>query len=153
LVFNGGRDLFSTPYPVGVSGDSLYYGSTRQAEYSCDSTMLDGLAAQEVIGLFPEGGLDRHYVDEGHPGIGYLATKSGSPVIPVSIVWEGPHSVTSMVKMLLIPSKATIRYGEPLQFRQESRPSKESMWSCIKEIMQQIESLRKSLLARESSEG
>ena len=115
--------------------------------------MLDGLAAQEVIGLFPEGGLDRHYVDEGHPGIGYLATKSGSPVIPVSIVWEGPHSVTSMVKMLLIPSKATIRYGEPLQFRQESRPSKESMWSCIKEIMQQIESLRKSLLARESSEG
>jgi 1-acyl-sn-glycerol-3-phosphate acyltransferase len=34
-------------------------------------TMLEGLAAQEVIGLFPEGGLDRHRLDEGHPGIGY----------------------------------------------------------------------------------
>ena len=36
-------------------------------------SMLDGLAAQEVIGLFPEGGLDRHRLDEGHLGIGYLA--------------------------------------------------------------------------------
>lgn len=31
--------------------------------------MLDGLAAQEVISLFPEGGLDRHRVAEGYPGI------------------------------------------------------------------------------------
>ena len=147
LVFNGGRDLFSTPYPVGVSGDSLYYGSTRQAEYSCDSTMLDGLAAQEVIGLFPEGGLDRHRLDEGHPGIGYLAIKSGAPVIPASIVWEGPHSVTSMVKTLFVPSKATIRYGKPLQFPQESRPSKDSMQSCTKEAMARIEELRKSMLS------
>jgi 1-acyl-sn-glycerol-3-phosphate acyltransferase len=60
-------------------------------------TMLDGLAVQEVIGLFPEGGLDRHRLDEGHPGIGYLAIKSGAPVVPASIVWEGPHSVTSML--------------------------------------------------------
>jgi len=60
-------------------------------------TMLDGLAVQEVIGLFSEGGLDRHRLDEGHPGIGYLAIKSGAPVVPASIVWEGPHSVTSML--------------------------------------------------------
>ena len=52
-------------------------------------TMLEGLAAKEIIGLFPEGGLDRHRLDEGHPGIGYLAIKSGAPVIPASIVWEG----------------------------------------------------------------
>jgi 1-acyl-sn-glycerol-3-phosphate acyltransferase len=109
--------------------------------------MLDGLAAQEVIGLFPEGGLDRHRLDDGHPGIGYLAIKSGAPVIPASIAWEGPHSVTSMVKTIFVPSKATIRYGKPLQFPQESKPSKESMQSCTKEIMKQIESLRKSMLS------
>lgn len=110
-------------------------------------TMLDGLAAQEVIGLFPEGGLDRHRLDEGHPGIGYLAIKSGAPVIPASIVWEGPHSVTSILKTLFIPSKAVIRYGEPLRFPQESKPSKECMQSCTKEIMKQIEVLREGILS------
>lgn len=109
--------------------------------------MLDGLAAQEVIGLFPEGGLDRHRLDEGHPGIGYLAIKSGAPVIPASIVWEGPHSTSSMLKTLFVPSKASIRYGEALQFPQESKPSKESMQSCTKEVMKQIEALRESILS------
>jgi len=109
--------------------------------------MLDGLAANEVIGLFPEGGLDRYRLEEGHPGIGYLAIKSGAPVIPASIVWKGPHSVNSMLKTLFVPSKAIIRYGAPLQFHQESRPSKESMQSCTKEIMKQIEALRESLLS------
>jgi 1-acyl-sn-glycerol-3-phosphate acyltransferase len=110
-------------------------------------TMLDGLAAQEVIGLFPEGGLDRHRLDEGHPGIGYLAIKSGAPVIPASIVWEGPHSVTSMMKTFFVPSKTTIRYGQPLQFPQEIKPSKDSMQLCTKEIMKQIETLKESILS------
>ena len=109
--------------------------------------MLDGLAVQEVIGLFPEGGLDRHRLDEGHPGIAYLAIKSGASVIPASIVWEGPHSVTSMLKTFFVPSKATIRYGQPLQFPQESKPSKDSMQSCTKEIMKKIEALRESILS------
>ncbi len=110
-------------------------------------TMLDGLAANEVIGLFPEGGLDRHRLEEGHLGIAYLAIKSGAPVIPASIVWKGPHSVKSMVKTLFVPSKASIRYGKPLQFTQESKPSKESMHSCTKEVMKQIENLRESILS------
>ena len=115
-------------------------------------TMLDSLAAQEVIGLFPEGGLDRHRLNEGHQGIGYLAIKSGAPVIPASIVWEGPHSTTSMLKTLFVPSKASVRYGKPLEFPQEAKPSKESMQSCTKEIMQQIEGLRASILSK-AAEG
>ncbi len=113
-------------------------------------TMLEGLAAQEVIGLFPEGGLDRHRLDAGHLGVGYLAIKSGAPVIPASIVWDGLHSVTSMVKTLLVPSKARIQYGKLLQFEQEVRPRKESLQSCTREIMKHIEALRENLLASES---
>ncbi len=113
-------------------------------------TMLDSLAAQEVIGLFPEGGLDRHRLDEGHLGIGYLAIKSGAPVIPASIVWEGPHSTTSMLKTLFVQSKASIRYGKPLAFPQETKPSKEAMQFCTKEIMKQIEALRASILSNVS---
>ncbi len=110
-------------------------------------TMLEGLAAQEVIGLFPEGGLDRHRLDAGHLGVGYLAIKSGAPVVPASIVWDGPHSVTSMVKTLLVPSKARIKYGKPLLFPQEVRPRKESLQLCTREIMKQIEVLRESILS------
>ena len=110
-------------------------------------SMLDGLAADNVIGLFPEGGLDRHRLEEGHPGIAYLAIKSGAPVIPASIVWKGPHSIDSMLKTLFVPSKAVIRYGKPLYFPQESKPSKELLQSCTKEIMQQIESLREEILS------
>lgn len=113
--------------------------------------MLDGLAAQEVIGLFPEGGLDRHRLDAGHLGIGYLAIKSGAPVIPASIVWERPRSVSSMLKTLVMPCKATIRYGTSLQFPQESRPKKESLQSCTKEIMKQIEALRKMMIEENQS--
>ena len=114
-------------------------------------TMLDSLASQEVIGLFPEGGLDKHRLDEGHLGIGYLAIKSGAPVIPASIVWEGPHSTTSMIKTLFVPSKASVRYGKPLEFGQAAKPSKEAMQSCTKEIMKQIEALRPSILSGASS--
>jgi 1-acyl-sn-glycerol-3-phosphate acyltransferase len=109
-------------------------------------TMLKDLAGQEAIGLFPEGGLERHRTNEGHPGIGYLAIKSGAPVIPASIVWERPRSVSSMLKTLFIPCKATIRYGAPLKFSPEFRPGRESLQSCTKEIMKQIESLRKTVL-------
>jgi len=51
-----------------------------------------GISQQLLAGIFL-----RLVLDEGHPGIGYLAIKSGAPVVPASIVWEGPHSVTSML--------------------------------------------------------
>ncbi len=106
--------------------------------------MLKGLADNEVMGLFPEGGLGRHRIDEGHPGIGYLAIKSGAPVIPASISWEKPRPISFMVKTLLVPCKVKINYGEPLQYPQEPRPSKEAMEVCTKEIMSRIEDLRKT---------
>jgi 1-acyl-sn-glycerol-3-phosphate acyltransferase len=77
----------------------------------------------------------------------YLAIKSGAPVIPASIVWEGPHSVTSMMKTFFVPRKTTIQFGQPLQFPQEIKPSKDSMQLCTKEIMKQIETLKESILS------
>ncbi|MDH5297081.1 MAG: 1-acyl-sn-glycerol-3-phosphate acyltransferase, partial [Nitrospirota bacterium] len=107
--------------------------------------MLEGLSANQVMGLFPEGGLDRHRSDEGHPGIGYLALKSGVPVIPASIVWEKPRPL-SMFKTLFVPCRARIRYGVPLRFPQENRPQKIAMQSCTNQVMGRIEHLRKTLL-------
>jgi 1-acyl-sn-glycerol-3-phosphate acyltransferase len=107
--------------------------------------MLEGLSSNEVMGLFPEGGLERHRSDEGHPGIGYLALKSGTPIIPGSIVWEKPRPV-SMFKTLFVPCQAKICYGAPIRFAQESRPEKMAMQSCTNKVMERIEHLRKTLL-------
>jgi hypothetical protein len=49
------------------------------------------------------------------------------------------------MKTFFVPSKTTIRYGQPLQFPQEIKPSKDSMQLCTKEIMKQIETLQKKL--------
>ena len=113
--------------------------------------MLEGLSANEVMGLFPEGGLDRHRSDEGHPGIGYLALKSGVPVIPASIVWEKSRPL-SMFKTLFTPCQARIRYGASLRFPQENRPQKLAMQSCTNQVMGRIEHLRKTLLNQSSEE-
>jgi 1-acyl-sn-glycerol-3-phosphate acyltransferase len=115
-------------------------------------TMLEGLSANEVIGIFPEGGLDRHRLDEGHPGIGYLALKSGAPVIPASIVWEKLRPF-SMCKTLFVPCQARIRYGLPLRFPPETRPGKRAMQWCTNQVMASIEVLRKALLTQEKQEA
>ena len=113
--------------------------------------MLDGLSSKEVMGVFPEGGLGRHRSDEGYSGIGYLALKSGAPVIPASIVWEKPRPL-SMFKTLLVPCQARIRYGAPIRFAQETRPRKEAMQMCTNEVMLCIETLRKALLHQGDTE-
>ncbi|MDX1410706.1 MAG: hypothetical protein R3351_00990, partial [Nitrospirales bacterium] len=51
--------------------------------------------------------------EEGHLGIGYLALKSGAPVVPASIAWDSPRPAT-LVRSLLTPGKAYVRYGEPI---------------------------------------
>ncbi len=107
--------------------------------------MLEGLSSKEVMGVFPEGGLGRHRSDEGYPGIGYLALKSGAPVIPASIVWEKPRPL-SMFKTLFVPCQARIRYGVPIRFSQKTHPQKIAMQICTNEVMERIEYLRKTLL-------
>ncbi len=106
--------------------------------------MLKGLKKGKVMGLFPEGGLDRHRLEEGHMGIGYLALKTGAPVVPASIVWEKPRPL-SMIRTLLIPCRARFLYGPALFFAKEERPDRERMVQCTQEVMGAIESLRTQL--------
>jgi 1-acyl-sn-glycerol-3-phosphate acyltransferase len=55
-------------------------------EVKAVKAMLEGLTSEEVMGVIPRW-FDQRWWNEGHPGIGYLALKSGVPVIPASIVW------------------------------------------------------------------
>jgi 1-acyl-sn-glycerol-3-phosphate acyltransferase len=107
--------------------------------------MLEGLSSNEVIGVFPEGGLVQYRADGGHPGISYLAMKTGAPIIPAAIVWEKPRPA-SIIKSLLFPCQASIRYGEPLRFPQDTHPQKVAMQCHTQQVMEAIEHLRKMLL-------
>lgn len=109
-------------------------------------TMLDVLAADEVIGLFPEGGLEDFRRKEGYLGIGYVALKSGAPVYPVSIVWERPRPLT-ILRTLLEPCRCRIAFGHPLHFSPQPHPEKVAIKAATRGVMNAIENLRKDLLS------
>ncbi len=106
--------------------------------------MLEVLAAGEVVGLFPEGGLNQFRRKEGHLGVGYLALKSGAAVIPASIMWKKPRPLT-IVQTLLEPCPAKIVFGRPRYFPRQDRPRKRSMQAVTILVMRDIARLRRSM--------
>ena len=74
--------------------------------------ILHALAQEAVVGIFPEGGIDKHRKEAGYEGIGFVALKSGTPVVPVSIAWDHPRP-SNLFRAMLTPARATVRYGAP----------------------------------------
>jgi 1-acyl-sn-glycerol-3-phosphate acyltransferase len=104
-------------------------------------TALRALAQGEVVGMFPEGGIDKFREEEGHPGIGFLALKSGAPVVPVSIRWDSPRPMT-LLGALLTAGKADIRYGTPFVVQRDRRPSRNNIRHVTSGIMQALRDLQ-----------
>ncbi|MCA9473052.1 MAG: 1-acyl-sn-glycerol-3-phosphate acyltransferase [Nitrospira sp.] len=107
--------------------------------------MLQRLRRNGVVGLFPEGGLDRHRDEGGRPGIGYLALKTGAPIVPASVVWARERSVTSIIKTLCIPCKAVVHYGDPLVFAKADKPDRTRIDEVTTRVMTAIEDIRKEI--------
>jgi len=75
--------------------------------------VVEALDAGEVVGIFPEGGLQRD-VRELQPfgaGVVMIAQRSGAPVVPVWIA--GTPRKKSLLAHLLWPSRSRVRFGEP----------------------------------------
>ena len=109
-------------------------------------SMLQRLRHGGVVGLFPEGGLDNFRAEEGRPGIGYLALKTGTPVVPASVVWDKDRSVTSIIQTLFIPCQARVRYGKPLSFLKELKPDRTHIEKVTSRVMLAIQELRKDIV-------
>ena len=76
------------------------------------------LRAGNLFGIYPEGTRSpdgRLY--RGRPGVGYLALKSGLPVIPVAIL--GTRRVLPPGHVVPRPGRIEVRIGAPLQFPPE----------------------------------
>ena len=106
-------------------------------------TSLRALHAGKVVGIFPQGGIDEHRNEEGHSGVGYLAVKSGAPVVPSTIIWDKPRPM-NLLHALLVPGKAVIRYGPAMTMSSPSRPTDEAIHTATNAIMRAIRELRAS---------
>lgn len=110
---------------------------------------MEVLTRNGVLGIFPEGGVSREgRLQEGNPGIGFLAIKSGAPVIPAFI--SGTYK--ALPKGAKIPkiSRITIIFGKPMTFENfNEQERKKGIEEITKVIMGHIEKLSFSDKQRE----
>lgn len=115
--------------------------SRGQFEVAPVRAMLHALAQGDVVGIFPEGGIDRHRREEGYEGIGFVALKSGAPVVPVSLAWDRPRPA-HLLRAMITPARATVRYGAPLVFDHAAGDSRQQARATTDRILQAIRELR-----------
>ncbi|UCE63845.1 MAG: 1-acyl-sn-glycerol-3-phosphate acyltransferase [Nitrospirota bacterium] len=125
--------LCQTAFYIPVNRGTQDVGAVR--------AMLRALGRGEVIALFPEGGIDEHRQEEGHLGIGYLALKSGAPIVPASIAWDSPRPPT-LGRSLLTPGKVSVRYGEPIVLPPGTPTDRHNISLVTDRIMQAIRDLQ-----------
>ena len=103
--------------------------------------MLRNLGEGKVVSIFPEGGIDEYRKENGHLGVGYLALKTGAPVVPASISW-GDVRPLNLLGTLLTPGKAVVQYGTPIVLQRDRDPGRERIHAVTARIMQAIRELR-----------
>lgn len=89
------------------------------------------LQNDEVVGFFPEGGLQREQRElrRFHPGVAMIAQRSGAWIVPVWI--EGTPRRRSMVWHFLQPSRSRVCFGEP--YRVDPKASHEAILTDLRE--------------------
>lgn len=115
--------------------------SRGQPEIGPIRETLRALEEGDVVGIFPEGGIVEHRKEEGYQGIGYVALKSGAPVIPVSITWNRPRPL-NLFRALTTPARARVRYGVPLVLGHDTGGTREDARKATDQILQAIRDLR-----------
>jgi 1-acyl-sn-glycerol-3-phosphate acyltransferase len=123
VTFAAKSEYFTSKRP-GLRLMGLYLRATGQlsvdrAGARAAQQMLDGalglLQSGELFGIYPEGTRSpdgRLY--RARPGVGWLALKSGLPVIPVAMI--GTDKVLPPGRMVPRPGRIEIRIGKPLTF-------------------------------------
>lgn len=115
--------------------------SRGHIEVSAIRAMLHVLARGEVLGVFPEGGIEEYRKEEGYRGVGYLALKTGAPVIPAAITWHSPRPI-GLLRSLIQSARATVRYGPPLVFSRVAGDRREQARAATDRILQAIRKLQ-----------
>lgn len=78
---------------------------------------IRALARGEVVGVFPEGRIERppHHILPFHAGIGLIVAKSGALVLPVVV--DGTPQTAKAWESLRVPSRSRIAFHAPIDYR------------------------------------
>ena len=103
---------------------------------------LARLERGEIVLMFPEGGISPDgSLREPKPGIGFVALRSGAPVVPAWI--EGTQWALPRGRWMIRPRRVTVTFGAPLDFRTWTPPEGEDPYQAASRlIMDRIASLR-----------
>lgn len=113
--------------------------SRGQPDIGAVRDVLRALAHGEVVGIFPEGGIDEYREEGGYAGIGYLAFKTGAPIVPAAIRWDRPRP--DGLLGILKPGRPDVRYGPPITVSPEPHPPQAQVAALTRTAMQAIREL------------
>lgn len=144
LAFLMAREIYQRPHLRWLCQALNTIPITRgTADVGAMRAMLRVLRQGEVLGVFPEGGIDEYREESGYLGVGYLALTTGASVVPASIGWNDVRPL-NLLGALLTPGRAVVRYGAPMVFQPEPAPSRERICTITASIMQAIRGLASS---------
>jgi len=93
-----------------------------------------------LLGIFPEGQRSRDgSIGEGKSGVALIALATGCPVIPVGI--SGTFEAFPRETKIIKPVKVRLKFGAPLWFGNQRRPSDEKISWVRDKIMNEIKRL------------
>lgn len=130
--FMAKSELFRIPivgYAVKVSG--AFPVRRDRSDRSAIRTALRLLGEGKVVGVFPEGTRSRTgELLKPHAGAAMLALKAGVPMLPVAV--SGTRGVFGKIRVLI---------GEPVQFQEGIRATRDAAEKASDKVMRQISSL------------
>lgn len=134
-------ELFSVPL---LGGLMRLLGSfpVRRGESDRESlrTAEAILKAGEVLVVFPEGHRSGGAgLLPGHPGIAYVALRSGAPIVPVAVY--GTEHAFKGFRLGPFAPRVTVRFGKPFQLEQPARRDRDSLARASDQIMRAIAAL------------
>lgn len=143
IIFLTAREIYERRFLRWFCRTVQYIPVSRGArDFGAVRAMLRALGKGEVVAMFPEGGIDEYRSEDGYPGVGYLALKTGASVVPASIAWNTLRPF-SLVRSLLTPGKAVVTYGTPIVFNPVTRPKHEDIALATTTIMEVIRELKR----------
>jgi 1-acyl-sn-glycerol-3-phosphate acyltransferase len=120
--------------PVDRSGRDL--AATRAA--------MRALEAGRILGVFPEGRIEKTpELLEFQTGVALLAIRSGVPVFPAYL--EGTQRGKEMVGAFLLPNRARLMFGSPVEF-ERGDPDRGALTEATNKIASAVRELKISML-------